>query len=56
MDDFLVFGPTFDDCLDNLDAILLRCEETNMQLKLGEVPLNVKRGNSPWTQNLLLRH
>ncbi|WJX51835.1 hypothetical protein P8452_37999 [Trifolium repens] len=32
MDDFLVFGKSFDDCLNNLDAALKRCVETNLVL------------------------
>ncbi|GJU89321.1 reverse transcriptase domain-containing protein [Tanacetum coccineum] len=30
MDDFLVFGNSFDCCLANLDIMLARCEETNL--------------------------
>ena len=32
MDDFSVYGTTFDDCLRNLDRVLQRCEETNLVL------------------------
>ena len=32
MDDFLVFGETYDDCLFNLENVLRRCEETNLVL------------------------
>ncbi|GJR99370.1 reverse transcriptase domain-containing protein [Tanacetum coccineum] len=32
MDDFLVFSNSFDQCLDNLDKMLARCEETNLVL------------------------
>ncbi|XP_062017928.1 uncharacterized protein LOC133734314 [Rosa rugosa] len=32
MDDFSVFGMSFDDCLHNLDLILKRCIETNLVL------------------------
>ena len=32
MDDFLVFGQTFDECLLNLTKALIRCEETNLAL------------------------
>jgi hypothetical protein len=27
MDDFSTYGKTFDDCLENLDKVLERCEE-----------------------------
>ena len=32
MDDFSVYGTSFDDCLSNLDRVLQRCEETNLVL------------------------
>ena len=32
MDDFNVYGTSFDDCLSNLDRVLQRCEETNLVL------------------------
>ena len=32
MDDFLVVGISFDNCLDNLRLLFQRCEETNLVL------------------------
>ena len=32
MDDFSVFGDSFDDCLTNLEKVLNRCEEKNLIL------------------------
>jgi hypothetical protein len=32
MDDFSIYGTFFDNCLDNLDKVLQRCEETNLVL------------------------
>jgi hypothetical protein len=32
MDDFSVFGDSFDDCLANLEKVLNRCEEKNLVL------------------------
>jgi hypothetical protein len=32
MDDFFVYGTSFDNCLHNLDKVLQRCEETNLVL------------------------
>ena len=32
MDDFSVFGDSFDLCLANLDRVLKHCEETNLVL------------------------
>ncbi|GJX74162.1 reverse transcriptase domain-containing protein [Tanacetum coccineum] len=37
MDDFSVFGNSFDQCLNNLDKMLGRCKETNCA-KLGKMP------------------
>ncbi|XP_075483714.1 uncharacterized protein LOC142523868 [Primulina tabacum] len=30
VDDFSIFGETFDECLQNLNLVLMRCEETNL--------------------------
>ena len=32
MDNFSVLGSSFDDCLENVRAVLVRCEETNLVL------------------------
>ena len=32
MDDFSVYGSSFDDCLSNLDRVLQRCEDTSLVL------------------------
>ena len=32
MDDFLVYGSNFEDCLRNLETVLLRCQENNLAL------------------------
>ena len=32
MDDFLVYGKTFDNCLENLDRVLQRCQEKDLVL------------------------
>jgi len=32
MDDFIVYGKTFDDCLENLDKVLQWCEEKHLIL------------------------
>ena len=39
MDDFFVFGSSFNDCLHNLDLVLNRCEETNLVLNWRNVIL-----------------
>jgi len=32
IDDFSVHGKTFDDCLENIDKVLQRCEEKHLVL------------------------
>ena len=32
MDDFFVYGKTFNDCLENLDKVLQRCEKKHLVL------------------------
>ena len=32
MDEFSVLGSSFDNCLENLRSVLIRCEETNLVL------------------------
>ncbi|GJZ41012.1 reverse transcriptase domain-containing protein [Tanacetum coccineum] len=44
MDDFLVFGNSFDNCLVNLDKMLARCEETNLVLNWEKYHFMVREG------------
>ncbi|XP_042021284.1 uncharacterized protein LOC121768798 isoform X1 [Salvia splendens] len=44
MDDFSVFGMTFDSCLDNLTKVLQRCEETNLVLNWEKCHFMVRDG------------
>ncbi|GJV16089.1 hypothetical protein Tco_1361412 [Tanacetum coccineum] len=44
MDDFSVFGNSFDCCLANLDKMLARCEETNLVLNWEKCHFMVKEG------------
>ena len=44
MDDFSVFGDSFDDCLANLTLILKRCIETNLVLNWEKCHFMVKQG------------
>ncbi|XP_068340349.1 uncharacterized protein, partial [Pyrus communis] len=44
MDDFSVFGSSFDNCLDNLTLILKRCAETNLVLNWEKCHFMVKQG------------
>ncbi|XP_065851243.1 uncharacterized protein [Euphorbia lathyris] len=44
MDDFLVYGDSFDACLKNLDKVLSRCEETNLVLNWEKCHFMVDEG------------
>jgi hypothetical protein len=44
MDDFSVFGDSFDDCLINLEKILSRCEEKNLVLNWKKCHFMVTNG------------
>ncbi|GKB60233.1 putative nucleotidyltransferase, ribonuclease H [Tanacetum coccineum] len=44
MDDFSVFGSSFDHCLKNLEKMLKRCEETNLVLNWEKCHFMVKDG------------
>ncbi|GJZ54641.1 reverse transcriptase domain-containing protein [Tanacetum coccineum] len=44
MDEFSVFGNSFDCCQANLDKILARCEETNLELNWEKYHFMVKEG------------
>ena len=44
MDDFSVLGSSFDDCLENLRAVLVKCEETNLVLNWEKCHFMVQEG------------
>ena len=44
MDDFSIFGSSFECCLSNLERALKRCEETNLVLNWEKCHLMVKEG------------
>jgi hypothetical protein len=44
MDDFTMFGNTFDNCLDHLDAVLKRCVETDLVLNWEKCHFMVTEG------------
>jgi hypothetical protein len=44
MDDFSVYGKTFDDCLENLDKVLQRCEEKHLVLNWEKCYFMVREG------------
>ncbi|GKB81048.1 reverse transcriptase domain-containing protein [Tanacetum coccineum] len=49
MDDFSIFGDSFDSCLSNLEKMLKRCEDTNLVLNWEKCYFMCKEG-------ILLRH
>ena len=44
MDNFSVYGKTFDDCLKNLDKVLQRCEEKHLHLNWEKCHFIVREG------------
>jgi hypothetical protein len=44
MDDFSVFGPSFDNCLHNLLLVLKRCKETDLILSWEKSHFMVQEG------------
>ncbi|PIN19344.1 DNA-directed DNA polymerase [Handroanthus impetiginosus] len=44
MDDFSVYGNSFDECLNNLSSVLKRCEETNLILNWKKCHFMVQEG------------
>ena len=44
MDDLSVLGKSFDNCLENLRQVLIRCEETNLVLNWEKCHFMVKEG------------
>ncbi|GJY08134.1 reverse transcriptase domain-containing protein, partial [Tanacetum coccineum] len=49
MDDFFVFGNSFDKCLNNLDKMLQRCKDAHL-VQLEKMSLHGQRRNCAWTQ------
>ena len=44
MDEFSVYGKSFDDCLSNLDRVLQRCGQTNLVLSWEKCHFMVNEG------------
>ena len=44
MDDFSVYGSSFDDCLNNLSRVLQRCEEVNLVLNWEKCHFMITKG------------
>ncbi|WVZ85119.1 hypothetical protein U9M48_032073 [Paspalum notatum var. saurae] len=43
MDDFLVYGKSFDQCLENLEKVLQRCKEVDLVLNWEKMPFHGQR-------------
>jgi hypothetical protein len=44
MDDFSIYGRTFDHCLENLDRVLQRCQEKDLVLNWEKCHFMVREG------------
>ena len=44
MDDFLVYGSSFENCLENLETVLQRCQDKNIALNWGKCHFMVTEG------------
>ena len=44
MDDFIVYGSSFDGCLDSLEKVLKRCIKTNLVLNFEKCHFMVEQG------------
>ena len=44
MDDFLVYGSSFEKCLENLETILQRCQDKNLALNWEKCHFMVTKG------------
>ena len=44
MDNFLVYGTTFDHCLENLDKVLRRCQEKDLVLNWEKCHFMIRKG------------
>ena len=44
MDDFSVYGKTFDGCLENLEKVLQRCKEVDLVLNWEKCHFMVREG------------
>jgi len=44
MDDFSIFGPSFEGCLSNIERVLKRCEESNLVLNWEKYHFMVREG------------
>jgi hypothetical protein len=44
MDDFSVYGKTFDHCLENLDKVLHTCQDKDLVLNLEKCHFTVREG------------
>ena len=48
MDDFSVYGSSFEGCLENLEQVLTRCKETNLVLNWEKCHFKVEEGIVLW--------
>ena len=53
MDDFLVYGSNFENCLENLETVLQRCKDNNLTLNWGKCHFMVIEGILSWDTRFL---
>jgi len=54
MDDFSIFGDSFDDCLNNLEKVLNRCEESCAEL--GKMSFYGNKRHYTWSYCFINRN
>ena len=52
IDDFLVYGSSFEKCLENFETVLQRCQDKNLSLNCFKNPFYGKRGYCLEAQDL----
>jgi hypothetical protein len=56
MDDFFVFGDSFNDCLNNLEKVLNRCEEKNLVLNWKKMSFYGNKRHCTWSHCFINRN
>jgi hypothetical protein len=56
MDDFSVFGDSFNDCLTNLEKVLNRCEEKNFVLNWEKCHFYGNKRHCTWSHCFIKRN
>ena len=49
MDDFTVYGSSFEHCLNNLETVLQRCKDKQLALNWEKMPFHGNRRYCSWS-------